>query len=110
MKNEIKHTKTKWYYTDAPCKSNEFKLENNTYSVFINIHGEALKPTLTFGFTKEEAIANAKNIEKRVNMHDELIDAIKCVMEYHGKELNLLPVLKLSLEKILLEETNNNNK
>lgn len=37
--------------------------------------------------------------DKAVNMHNDLIDALKSVIEYHDKDL--LPVLKLSINKMI---------
>lgn len=62
---------------------------------------DSILRTTGIDYKKEKAIAN--EIVKKVNMHEDLIDAIKCVIEYHDKELQLLPVLKLSIEKLLAQ-------
>ncbi len=66
-------TKGAWKTTAfSPQKSNEFMLDDRTYSVFIDAHAESIKPALVFGFTKEDVNANAERIVKAVNCHDEL--------------------------------------
>lgn len=71
------HTQGKLYSTESACTSSEFKMEDNTFSVFVASHAEAIKPCLTFGFTKQEAEANAQRIVKAVNSFDELLESLK---------------------------------
>jgi len=49
--------------------------------------------------TREEAEANAQRIVKVVNLCEEIVDALKTIQEYNGK--NLLPILQPVIKELI---------
>ncbi len=66
--------------------SNEFETTNRGFGCFINETGEAMKPALVFGETKEDCEANAKLIAAAPKMLEALQD-IRDWYEEHGSKV-----------------------
>lgn len=94
-------TEGEWIATEFVVKTSEFEIhKDNLFACFVESKTAGVKPALAFGFTKEEALANAKIMAASKNLLAALIEANILI---NNLTKNMSPVLGKSIKNTIIK-------